>query len=173
MNNLFSRALFLGISCGTVLFAGCEKTPPAIEATERYLQAQKDGDIEQIKLNKCIADHPNTSRLDEQIIEWKVEDTKQVTNKGDSDSQYYLVKVKMKTLTPQDFTVERTWVASVWESDELFAQHKRLYAEINQLAANTEKLTGESTEKAGEPSRSDISAKEYCVTNIKRSRVGY
>lgn len=172
MNNLFSRALFLGISCGTVLFAGCEKTPPAIEATERYLQAQKDGDVEQIKLNTCIAEHANTSR-DEQIIDWKIEETKQVTDKGDSDSQYYLVKIKMETLTPQDFTVERTWVASVWESDELFEQHKRLYADINQLVADTEKITGESTEKAGKPSRSDISTQEYCITNIKRSRVGY
>jgi hypothetical protein len=139
------------------------KTPN--QSVERFLDALRDDDYEQIKRLTCLQSNDLTKYAPGGVNSWDIQQTTESFNESAPNERYPVAIVNVHASGSNSF-----WKVKAWESDAFFA-HLRRY--INEANARDSKLnavlatTNSPTVQLKEmPSRMDASSEFYCVELI-------
>ncbi|UBF29154.1 hypothetical protein K9N68_15735 [Kovacikia minuta CCNUW1] len=172
------RKLIIGSVVISVLLSGCQFLESSKSAIDGYLGALKKDPGSKGGKWKCI-ENTHSQETPKNIQSWEISDQKQTSKESDPDAKYQLVSVKIKYIAPGNFESSQTWVAEVWNSDELFESQKRLIAKLNQLSIDSTNLANKVFKESGEPQapepklttpdRRTITSSKYCVARVYKA----
>lgn len=168
-------------SCGIdVLRNRINHTPEQV--TKNYIKAIQDNNTQFQQELKCLKGTTFSDNYLSQLKEikkWTIIEQRKINDESDPDSSYMKFFIKIEYRGSSNFLITKTWIFSVWESNELFEHQKRFADEFNRVIESStqtindaKKMFGESTKPSQKPDdwipkRSEITAQPYCITTAQ------
>lgn len=167
-----SKFLAYSLLAGLLATGGCQLQSSPENTVTFYLAAVKSE-----KSTEAFWCHKKPSEGSEPVAglkTWRVTGQEVKTSDTDPDGRYVLVSASIEANSIGGFPVTRTWIFTVWKSDDLFESNKRTYDKFNKLMAKNEELLKQSEQitgvkidrekpKPSMPDRGEITSKPFCI----------
>ncbi len=173
------KYLFL-ITTSVCLLQSCYLLPTNPKNTvENYLAALHDNNEQKREFRCFPSDLAANPDPELEIKSWSVVSQEEEIQEHDPDSKFFEVSAKVEYVSKAGFTVTRTLLFDVWDSDALFESSKRRQDKVSRLIEDSRQKTNAMRQALGEPlvehsnapatllDRSKISSNTYCITAIK------